>query len=314
VSENVKRVVAAVIVWGLAGTWTIAQRHTAAEEQRPTFRSEVELIVVRVTVIDSQQRPVAGLAREDFVVLDRGVAQPVSHFLSSDVPVDVALLLDTSTSMRPLLSKLGASAVTFLKRLRPGDRGMVASFSDRTEILASLTTDGDHLRRAVGRLHARGDTRLYDGVYVTLGALSSASRDRTRRRALVVLSDGHETSSNLGIDDVRAQAIKTGVPIYPILLDDHLAAAGARYELGRFEIVELARQTGGRVFRIGAKTDLTEAYAQIARELSAQYVLAYPVPRAPRVASRSSIEVRVPSRPDAVARAHAGYAISTQTN
>ena len=301
-------VVAAVVVLVLAGTGTITQRRISAREQRPTFRSGVELVVVRVTVTDSEQRPVTGLTKQDFVVLDRGVPQHISHFLSSDVPLDVALLLDTSSSMRPLLSKLGASAMNFLKRLRPGDRGMLASFNDRTEILENLTGDGDQLRRAVGRLRARGDTRLYDGVYVTLGTLSSASRDVTRRRALVVLSDGQDTTSNLGIDDVRKQAIKSGVPIYPILLlDSHPVAVRARKLMERPEIVDLARDTGGQVFRIDETTELQDAYAQIARELSAQYVLAYPAQGATGPASVTSIEVRISSRPDAVARAHAGY-------
>jgi Ca-activated chloride channel family protein len=305
-----RRVVAAVIVWTLTGAATISLRPLSAREQRPTFRGGVELIVVRVTVTDGEQRPVTGLQMQDFVVLDHGVPQAVSHFLSSDVPLDVALLLDTSSSMRSLLSKLGASAISFLKRLRPGDRGMLASFNDRTEVLANLTGDGDLLRGAVARLRARGDTRLYDGVYVTLGSLSSASREATRRRALVVLSDGQDTSSHLGIDDVRKQAIKSGVPIYPILLlDNHPVAVRMRaLTFDRFEIADLARETGGQVIRIDEQTDLTEAYAQIAQELSTQYVLAYPVPATDGSAARASIEVRVPSHPDAVVRAHAGYA------
>ena len=301
-------VLAAVVVLVLAGTGTITQRHISAREQRPTFRSGVELVVVRVTVTDSEQRPVAGLMKQDFVVLEQGVPQQVSHFLSSDVPLDVALLLDTSSSMRPMLSKLGASAMKFLKRLRPGDRGMLASFSDRTEILANLTDDSNHLTSAVGRLRARGDTRLYDGVYVTLGTLSSASRDVTRRRALVVLSDGQDTTSNLGIEEVRKQAIKSGVPIYPILLlDNHPVAVRARKLKERPEIVDLARETGGQVFRIDETTELQDAYAQITRELSTQYVLAYRAQGATAPASVAGIEVRISSRPDVVARAHAGY-------
>jgi VWFA-related protein len=187
---------------------------------------------------------------------------------------------------------------------------MLASFNDRTEILANLTGDGDHLRRAMGRLQARGDTRLYDGVYVTLGSLSSASRDVTRRRALVVLSDGSDTSSNLGIEDVRKQAIASGVPIYPILLlDMHPVAVRAREAtFGRFGIVDLARETGGQVFRIDETRDLTQTYALIARELSTQYVLAYAAPSANRSGSPTGIEVRIPSQPGLVAQAHVGLA------
>ena len=147
---------------------------------------------------------------------------------------------------------------------------MVASFADRTAILANLTDDRKQLRDAIERLHARGDTSLYDGMYVTLGALSSASRDVARRRALVVLTDGRDTASNLGLEDVRHQAIKSGVPLYAILVIDEDPVATSRFEttLGLFDIVELARETGGRVFRVGQETSLEQAYALIAGELS----------------------------------------------
>jgi Ca-activated chloride channel family protein len=302
--------VVALIAMVLTGIGAGRDQQIAAREQRPTFRSRVELVVVRVTVADREGRPITGLVKEDFVVLEHGVPQAVSHFLSSADPLDVALLLDTSSSMRPMLKKLRTSAMAFLNRLRPGDRGMLASFSDRTRILATLTDDGEQLRSAVGRLQARGDTTLYDGLYIALGSLSSVSREQARRRALVVLSDGQDTSSNLGIEDVRRQAIKSGVPIYPLLLlDNHPVAVRARAAgFERLAIVDLARETGGQVFRSDEATDLTQAYARIAQELSTQYVLAYAAPSAKRSGSQTGIEVRIPLQPGLVAHAHVGFA------
>jgi VWFA-related protein len=242
-------------------------------------------------------------------VLEDGAAQPVLHFLSSDIPVDVALLLDTSSSMKPMLRKLRATAATFLNRLRSGDRGLVASFNDRIEILANLTGDRNQLQHAVGRLYARGDTSLYDGMYVTLGTLSSASRDAGRRQALVVLSDRRDTASNLGLEDVRQQAIGSGVPIYPILLVDDHPVAVRRLEnaLGLFDFVELARESGGQAFRVDETTDLKQAYALIARELSTQYVLAYAARHHNRAGAPTRVEVRIPSQPQAEARTYVGY-------
>jgi Ca-activated chloride channel family protein len=288
---------------------TVTDQQVSARGQRPTFRSTVELVVVRVTVVDRDKRPIGGLTKEDFIVLENGARQQVSHFLSSEVPLDVALLLDTSSSMKPLLSQLRASAVKFLGRLEPADRGMVVGFNDRTHILASLTGDASELRRGVNRLRTRGDTRLYDGLYITLGTLSAASRDLTRRQALVVLSDGRDTTSHLGIEDVRRQAIMCGVPIYPILLSDEQVAPARDFEktFGLFDITELARETGGQAFRIDEATDLEQAYSSIAQELSEQYVLAYPATEGPDGDRGARIVVQVPSQPDAVARAHVGY-------
>lgn len=283
---------------------TVGGQQVSARGQQPTFRSAVELVVVRVTVADRDKRPIAGLSKEDFVVLENGAPQQVSHFLDADVPLDVALMLDTSSSMKPLLSQLRTSAVEFLSDLRPGDRGMVVGFNDRTRILAGLTGDGSELRRAVGSLRTRGDTRLYDGVYITLRTLSSASGDLTRRQALVVLSDGHDTSSHLAIADVRRQAIAAGVPIYPILLAREEIASARRFDIALFDIIDLARDTGGQTFRIDDATDLEQAYGSIARELSEQYVLAYPASGGDR---QTRIVVQIPSQPNAVARAHVGY-------
>lgn len=286
-------------------------QRVSAGGQRPTFRSAVELVIVRVTVADRDKRPIAGLTKEDFVVLENGVPQRVTHFLDSDVPLDVALLLDVSSSMRPLLPQLRAAVLKFLGRLQPSDRGMVVGFHDRTETLTSLTGDQHALRHAVERLRAKGDTRLYDGIYITLGTLSSASRPRdlTRRHAFVVFSDGRDTTSHLGLEDVRRQAIVCGVPIYPILLTDADALPARDFEktFGLFDIIELARETGGQAFRIDEATALEEAYSSIARELSEQYVLAYPATGGPGGDRGSRIVVQVRSKPDALARAHVGY-------
>lgn len=294
-----------VVIAGAAAT----DQQVFARAQRPTFRSAVELVVVRVTVAGLDKRPISGLTKDDFIVLENGTPQKVSHFLNSDVPLDVALMMDTSSSMRPLVSQLRASAIKFLERLQPGDRAMVVGFNDRTEILAGLTDDRSELRRAVGRLRMKGDTRLHDGVYITLGTLSSASADMTRRQALVVFSDGRDTTSHLGLADVRRQAFVTGVPIYPILLTDDQVEPIRRFDttLQLYDIIELARDTGGQAFRIGTVTDLEQAYASIAEELSEQYVLAYPATGGVGGDRGDQIVVRVRSQPDAVARAHVGY-------
>lgn len=286
----------------------------SAQSQRPTFRSGVELVVVRVTVVGADNRPITGLTKDDFVVMENGAAQPVLHFLSSDVPVDVGLLLDTSSSMRPMLRTLQETAATFLSRLRSGDRGMVAGFNDRTDILASLTGDRKRLQHAVDRLYAMGDTSLYDGMYLTLAALSSASDDAQRRQALVVLSDGRDTGSNLGLEDVRRQAIESGVPIYPILLiEDHpVAVRRLENRMGLFDFIEVARESGGQVFRVDETTDLKQAYALIARELSTQYVLAYAAGDRERAGATARVEVRIPSLPEAEAREHVGYTSRTR--
>ena len=137
-----------------------------------------------------------------------------------------------------------------------------------------------------------------------------------RRQALVVLSDGRDTASSLALEDVRREAIESGVPIYPILLIDHDPIVTRRLENTRalFGIIELARESGGQVFRVDETTDLKQAYALIARELSTQYVLAYTAAEPSNAGSRTRIEVRIPSRPGAEARQHVAYTNRTRSN
>lgn len=120
----------------------------------------MELAVVRVTVVGADNHPMTGLTNDDFVVLENGVAQPVLYFLSSEVPVDVALLLDSSSSVGPMLRKLRATAAAFLDRLRPGDRGLVATFSDRIEVLADLTARCRQPRETPGGVRLSWSCRM----------------------------------------------------------------------------------------------------------------------------------------------------------
>lgn len=294
-------IVLIVTLGGLAG-----RERVSAGARQPTFHSSVELVLVRVTVADEQDRPISGLAKEDFVLIENGAEQPVSHFLSSDVALDVALLLDTSSSMKPLLSPLRAAAMNFVNRLKPNDRAMVVAFGNRVQVLTSLTGDSRRLADAVGRIYARDNPRLYDGLYIALGELASASQDLARRQALVVMSDGHDTTSHLRIEDVQQQARSAGVPIYPILLSEtHLVATQElENRLSLFDIVTLARDTGGRVSHLRDASDLESAYGALAEDLSEQYVLGYPATSGSR---QTNIVVRIPSRPGAVTRAQVGF-------
>jgi Ca-activated chloride channel homolog len=283
-----------------------AQQPPPAPHLPPTFRSGVALRVVLVNVADPATPPTRRLSRSDFVVLEDGAPQPLSHFLSAEESVDIALLVDVSSSSVPVLGDVRRTAREFLGALRPGDRVMVIEFDRRIRPVGEFTENPQELARVLGRLRRAGSTSLYDSLYITVKTLASRSRDLARRMAVVVLTDGHDTSSLLPPRHVQEQSTRYGIPIYTILVDElapPLERSEYRSSSDLFAVRALARSTGGRSFAPTHDRDLARIYQSIAQDLSNQYLLGY-MTDSPNAAPR--ISVRVPSRPSVRVKAYVG--------
>lgn len=288
----------------------LAVQHVeVAQRTAATFRAAVELTVVLVNVTDRDKKAVGSLTRDDFVLLENGAPQPLVHFLSADGAVDVALLVDMSGSIMPVLSDLRRTATDFVDALRPDDRVMLVGFDQRIRPLSPLTNNRQELELAVDRMRPSGSTSLFDSLYITLNTLSSTSRDFARRTAVVVITDGDDTSSNLQPQEVREQSRRYGIPIYLILLNQTIEEMRDRFgtfdhKQQRYEMKGLGQSTGGRTFVIPEGRTLKDAYQKIVQDLSQQYLLAY---ERTRGAGTAQITVRVPTRPSAVVKAHVGH-------
>ena len=292
------------------------QPPTASQTPRsPVFRAGASLVALNVTVTDGQ-RFVPGLTRDDFTVYEDGVEQQVQFFESKSVPIDLILLIDTSSSMRDKMNVVHEAALGFLKTLRDGDRGAVVAFSDRVNVMQGLTSDHQALDDAINRTEAHGSTALNNALYVAMkqfGRSAQQSGD-VRRQAIAVLSDGDDTSSLITFDDVLAMARKSGINIYTIALQSEFAAARRLAENGRryfsesdYAMKTLARETGAQAFFPEFVQDLKGVYASIADELSNQYSIGYS-PSNPRPDGRfRRIVVRVATHPEFRPRARAGY-------
>ena len=191
------------------------------------------MVALSVTVLDGS-KPVSGLTQGDFEVFEDGVQQQVQFFESRSVPLDVILLLDTSSSMGDKIEVVHEAARGFMKRLRPGDRGAVVTFADSVNVMQELTSDTAAIDTAINRTQAKGATALHTPIYVALKqfGLSGSGTAEVRRQAIAVLSDGEDTKSLVSFDDVMAMARKTGVNIYTIGLHvavrRHLRAGGRK--------------------------------------------------------------------------------------
>jgi Ca-activated chloride channel family protein len=280
-----------------------------AQTQVPSFRGGVDLVSLNVTVTEgASTRFVAGLTQDHFSVYEDGVRQDISYFSGVNLPIALALLVDTSASMEGRLPVAQEAAIGFARRLRPQDLAEVIDFDLRTVILQGFTSDVGALERAIRRASAGGSTFLYNAIYVALKDLKkvvSDSPDEIRRQAIIVLSDGEDTGSLLGFDEVLDLARRSDTAIYTISLEGSDSSARSFNEAG-FVMRQFAQETGGRAFFPRAISDLAGVYEQIADELSSQYSLGYTSKNTRRDGLWRRIVVRV-DQPNAVPRTKQGY-------
>jgi VWFA-related protein len=182
------------------------------------FRSGVELINVTATVTDASGRFVPGLRKEDFQLYDDGVLQPITHFSAERAPVSLGIVLDTSDSMDGEKMEAAREALDrfFFDLLDPQDEVFLYRFDDEPRLLQDWTTDRRLLSRALDRINPTGATAMYDAV---AEAMPRVERGRHRKKALLVISDGNDTSSTTPAAAVRELIRQSEALVYAIGID-----------------------------------------------------------------------------------------------
>lgn len=245
-------------------------------DQRPQYHVSVDTVSLAVSVVDDEGRLVSELPQENFQVFEDGVEQEIRFFSRGELPLRMVILVDTSGSMQERMELAQEAAVRFVRSLKPGDQVQVVEFNDRVLTLAEFTSDFDRVEQAIRQTRATGATSLYNAVYVSMKDLHREDPEELDRRAIVLLSDGNDTKSVLGFEDVKEQARKGSVVIYAISLrateSDLLKD---KYRNAKYELDLLARETGGVSYAPEKIQDLAGVYDQIATELKSQYSLGY---------------------------------------
>jgi Ca-activated chloride channel homolog len=280
---------------------------------RPSFRSGVDVVSLNVTVTDGSKNFVTNLEQGDFVVFEDGVKQDLTYFTKAQLPIALSLLIDTSASMEDKLSIAQEAATGFAKRLRPEDLGQVIDFDSRVSILQQFTNDASKLEQAIRQTVPNGSTSLHNAIYISIKELKKVrakSADEVRRQAIVVLSDGEDTSSLVPFEEVLELAKRSEVAIYAIAIRGR--DFGSRgFNEAEFVLRQFAQETGGRAFFPATASELPDIYSLIADELAAQYSLAYSSRNPKRDGQWRRIVVRLAKR-DLVARTKQGYYGPTQ--
>lgn len=245
-----------------------------AQETTPTFRADVRFVNVIATVKNQAGNLVGDLRMEDFEIRDNGVPQEVKYFgRQTDQPLSVALLVDTSGSTAKDLNYETTAAARFLRALlteaNPADRVALFSFNYDVE-QGGFTRDAASLERQLKSLKGETGTSLYDAIFFA----SHALEERQGRKAIVIMTDGGDTTSSRDLKTALKAAQMADAVIYPIVVLPITNPAG-RNVGGENALQFMAEGTGGRTFYPALNAQLDKAFADVVRELRTQYVLGF---------------------------------------
>jgi Ca-activated chloride channel homolog len=285
----------------------LAAAGARAAAQAPTFKVDVKLVRILATVKNNSGELVGDLDKDDFIVFDNGVRQTLSLFEHhTEQPLSIALMIDTSASTGIDIKYETDSTARFLAALfkegNPDDRASLYTFSWETVQRTGFTRRLDVFDRELKRLKSEGGTSLYDALYFA----SQALEDREGRHAIVVVTDGGDTTSAKNFHAALEAAHMADAVIYPILVVPITNDAG-RNVGGENALTLLASGTGGRVSAPTLGKELDAAFAGILRELRTQYLLGYypkSVPPTKERFHRIGLNLR---RPELRVLARSGY-------
>lgn len=275
--------------------------------QRPAFRSTIDVVSLNITVVDGS-RYITDLEQSDFSVFEDGVKQEIVFFNRRAQPIALSLLLDSSASMEDKIETLQVAATNFVHRLKPKDLAQVIDFDSRVSIRQPFTPNQSELEAAIHQAVPGGSTSLHNAIYISLkelGKIRAQNEDDVRRQALIVFSDGEDTSSLVSFEEVLDLAKRSETSIYTISLRGSDASTRGFRE-AEFIMRQLAQETGGRSFFPGKIEDLNGVYTQIADELASQYTLGYTSKNSRNDGAFRRLVVQV-ARANAVPRTKRGY-------
>jgi len=276
---------------------------TLAAQPPPAFHAEARLVVLHVTVTDRHGELITNLDRGSFAVYENGRPQAIALFRRDDVPISLGLIIDNSGSMRSLRPRVEAAALAFVRASNPLDEAFVVNFADTPRIDVPLTNDIRVLEAGVARVDAIGGTAMRDALLAAERYLRAhATHDR---RALLVITDGHDNASTLSTSECRTLVERSGAAIYAVRLVRDTTSADAR---GRDdELDRLAEVSGGTAEQIAATSNIEQVAQEMAHRIRNEYTIAYAPANQALDGSYRAVRVKVTRPGGLTARTRPGY-------
>ena len=261
------------------------------------LRIDVEMVLVPVTVTDTQNHPVVDLAENNFKLFEGENEKKIQYFSTEDEPLSVGILVDLSSSMADKIDAVREAASEFFSNANPQDDYFVITFADKPKVLADTTQSVERIQASLGAAKPKGNTALADAIYMGLAKLRKA---KYSRKALLVISDGGDNNSRHSLRQIKKIARESDVQIYAIDVCDAptlLITQKLEERFGRQWLTEVTESTGGRTIALDNPAGIPEAAARASRELRNQYILGYRPPPTTENHKFRKIKVRV-SRSD----------------
>jgi VWFA-related protein len=276
------------LAW-LAGVAALPRLATAQQPQIPVrpktvasvsvtptanLRVDSNLVLVPVTVCDPMNRPVTGLEKEHFRILDNKVEQTITHFGTEDEPLAVGLVFDTSGSMGDKLRRSRLAASAFFRTANPEDDFFLVEFNDQPRLVVPLTRDVAEIQNQLTFSQSRGRTALLDALCLALHEIRKSDK---KRKALLIISDGGDNSSRYTETELRNLVREADVLIYAIGIYESDSARNRTPEEanGPGLLNEITEQSGGRHLPVDDVAEMPDVAAKIGVELRNRYVLGF---------------------------------------
>jgi Ca-activated chloride channel homolog len=235
------------------------------------FQAAVDLVLVPVTVTDSMDRLVTGLAKDNFNIFQDKKKQSIQNLSNDDAPISAGIILDVSGSMKNKIENSRAALMEFLKLGKPQDEFFLITFSDRPQLACDFTNRLADIQNKLIFVQPNGRTALLDAIYLGLNEMRHA---RNPRKALLIISDGGDNHSRYTESEVKSAVEEADVQVFAIGLFDE-SPSTTEEQMGPDLLDEITNVTGGRTFTVSNPNDLTDVAAKIGLSLRDEYVIAY---------------------------------------
>jgi len=237
-------------------------RRPSQTNSRPgSLRLDVNLVLIPVLVTDLYDRPVRGLSKENFRLVEGGVEQKITHFYNQDSPISIGLIFDASNSMRTKFAETRKAVSEFLRMATPGDEFFLLKFSDHPEHVTNFTTDISEIEDGVDSIRTAGWTSLFDAIYLGMDKMKHA---KNTRKVLLILSDGGDNNSRYTESEIKQLVKEADVRIFAISI---LYGAPA--------LEKITEESGGRALRVRNLDELPDLASNLSEEIHSEYVLGY---------------------------------------
>jgi Ca-activated chloride channel homolog len=254
-----------------SGPAAAATRSVPSGLTSPFIRTDVQLVLVPVSVTDSNERLVTGLSKQNFEIFEGKKRQEIRDFSSEDTPASIGIILDVSGSMHDKIDRVRDAVNHFCEDGNPQDEFFLVTFSDEPRLVADFTSATQEIQKELLFTQPKGRTALLDAIYMGLHKMKDA---RYAKRALVIISDGGDNHSRYSEREIRSAAKESGVMIYSVGIFDRYVPTEEE-ALGPELLAEITQPTGGRAFALENDKDLPAVVRHIGAELRTQYVLGY---------------------------------------